>query len=565
MAGGGSSGGNQASRPPGQGQPDGQTNQPQSSNPDPSGNGQPVVTPANFTVDTTSVDTTTNNSQKSNASQGADQSAAGSENANSNPAQRDHANHSNSNSDSGGQGNAQRDLITVISAARGLNVAIDGKGQKIENLRTFQAEEHPGADSALPYGMFEFNVTDIEVGGSTTVDLILPEGSNVDTYYKLNPDTGDLFEFTYDGETGATIDGNIITLHLVDGGRGDFDGIANGVIADPGGPGVTGVISLMAVGATGLDGWTVTESGGSGGLEGSVVKDGNDLLISEGNSYQVSLERDITIPDNPSLLSFAYEGNFDITSPDFINDAFEVALLDQNGETVVPSFLYQRDAYFNITEGELPTFGTTTNHLVGESGSTLVSGVVDLDISHLEVGSTVKVVLRLINDDDDTGTTFRIINSSEQPEADNDAYTVGENGVLVIAAPGVLSNDTAPGQGSLTAVKSTDPSHGAVVLNSDGSFTYTPDTDFVGTDSFTYIAQDGTYDSYEATVSIVVTGVNAPPIANDDTKTTSEDTAITFPATDLIANDSVGIGNETGQTLTVTSVTATAETHGTVV
>ncbi|QGQ30125.1 Ig-like domain-containing protein [Gimesia maris] len=565
LAGGGSSGGNQASSPPEQGQPDGQTNQPQSSNPDPSVNGQPVVTPANFTVDTTSVDTTTNNSQKSNASQGADQSAAGSENANSNPAQRDHANHSNSNSDSGGRGNTQRDLITVISAARGLNVAIDGKGQKIENLRTFQAEEHPGADSALPYGMFEFNVTDIEVGGSTTVDLILPEGSNVDTYYKLNPDTGDLFEFTYDGETGATIDGNIITLHLVDGGRGDFDGIANGVIADPGGPGVTGVISLMAVGATGLDGWTVTESGGSGGLEGSVVKDGNDLLISEGNSYQVSLERDITIPDNPSLLSFAYEGNFDITSTDFINDAFEVALLDQNGETVVPSFLYQRDAYFNITEGELPTFGTTTNHLVGESGSTLVSGVVDLDISHLEVGSTVKVVLRLINDDDDTGTTFRIINSSEQPEADNDAYTVGENGVLVIAAPGVLSNDTAPGQGSLTAVKSTDPSHGAVVLNSDGSFTYTPDTDFVGTDSFTYIAQDGTYDSYEATVSIVVTGVNAPPIANDDTKTTSEDTAITFPAADLIANDSVGIGNETGQTLTVTSVTATAETHGTVV
>ncbi|MCI0459902.1 MAG: hypothetical protein L0Z62_23370, partial [Gemmataceae bacterium] len=49
---------------------------------------------------------------------------------------------------------------------------------------------------------------------------------------KVKPTTGALSRFPFDGSTGAEIDGNIITLHLVDGGRGDADGLANGVILD---------------------------------------------------------------------------------------------------------------------------------------------------------------------------------------------------------------------------------------------------------------------------------------------------------------------------------------------
>src|SRR5262249_35858589 len=52
---------------------------------------------------------------------------------------------------------------------------------------------------------------------------------------------------TFDGTTGAEIKDNVITLHLVDGGRGDADGIANGRIVDPGGPGVN-VVPILAVG-----------------------------------------------------------------------------------------------------------------------------------------------------------------------------------------------------------------------------------------------------------------------------------------------------------------------------
>jgi subtilisin-like proprotein convertase family protein len=70
----------------------------------------------------------------------------------------------------------------------------------------------------------------------------------------------------------------------------------------------------------------------------------------------------------------------------------------------------------------------------------------------------------------------------------------------------VLTNDNDGDGDDLTAAPgSITPTNGSVDLNADGSFTYTPNTGFVGTDSFTYVANDGTADSNAATVTIVVT------------------------------------------------------------
>ena len=70
--------------------------------------------------------------------------------------------------------------------------------------------------------------------------LNLPPGTVVDTYWKYGPTPDDptphWYEFLFDGTTGAVIDGNVITLHFVDGQRGDDDLTANGVIVDPGAP-----------------------------------------------------------------------------------------------------------------------------------------------------------------------------------------------------------------------------------------------------------------------------------------------------------------------------------------
>ena len=88
----------------------------------------------------------------------------------------------------------------------------------------------------------------------------------------------------------------------------------------------------------------------------------------------------------------------------------------------------------------------------------------------------------------------------------------------MVAAPGVLSNDSDPDAGdSLSAVKITDPQSGSVTLNANGSFTYTPAAGFAGTDSFTYKASDGTAQSNAATVSITVQATPAEPGLADTT------------------------------------------------
>src|SRR5215831_16374499 len=93
---------------------------------------------------------------------------------------------------------------------------------------------------------------------------------------------------------------------------------------------------------------------------------------------------------------------------------------------------------------------------------------------------------------------------------------------------------------------------------------YAPNADFNRSESFSFKAGDGTTNSNTSTVTIGVSEVNDSPTAADDNKSTQEDTPLNFSAGDLTANDSAGPANESTQNLTVTSVTGTANTHGTV-
>ncbi|MFC1712705.1 Ig-like domain-containing protein [Candidatus Poribacteria bacterium] len=101
------------------------------------------------------------------------------------------------------------------------------------------------------------------------------------------------------------------------------------------------------------------------------------------------------------------------------------------------------------------------------------------------------------------------------PVAVGDGYSVDEDNTLTISAPGVLGNDSDVDSDSLTATRISDPSHGTLTLNSDGSFTYTPSPEYSGTDRFTYKANDGNADSDIATVNISVNPVNDPPVMSD--------------------------------------------------
>ena len=120
--------------------------------------------------------------------------------------------------------------------------------------------------------------------------------------------------------------------------------------------------------------------------------------------------------------------------------------------------------------------------------------------------------------------TYDVTASNVAPVANPDGFSVGEDGTLNQAAPGVLANDTDANGNALTAqVIGGPPPNGGLAFNANGSFTYTPDPDFNGTDQFSYRANDGSANSATATVTITVSPVNDAPqfIAGGDLQLTT--------------------------------------------
>jgi VCBS repeat-containing protein len=112
--------------------------------------------------------------------------------------------------------------------------------------------------------------------------------------------------------------------------------------------------------------------------------------------------------------------------------------------------------------------------------------------------------------------TLNLACVNDLPTVQNDAFAGFEDtAVVVAAAQGVLVNDADIEAGPLTAVDATDPANGAVTLNTDGGFSYTPDANYcdgAAPDTFTYRANDGTASSLAAaTVGVTIACVNDAP------------------------------------------------------
>lgn len=174
---------------------------------------------------------------------------------------------------------------------------------------------------------------------------------------------------------------------------------------------------------------------------------------------------------------------------------------------------------------------------------------------------------------DSTGTvTVTVNNINDAPVLADDTATTEEDTPLTIAAATLLSNDS-PGPGedassqnpqTLTITAVGNASSGSVAL--DGTnVVYTPAADFNGTATFTYDATDNGTPALTstATVTITVTAVNDAPIAGDDTASTDEDTSLQISTDTLLANDSSGPSDESGQTLTITAVSGSSANGGT--
>ena len=145
----------------------------------------------------------------------------------------------------------------------------------------------------------------------------------------------------------------------------------------------------------------------------------------------------------------------------------------------------------------------------------------------------------------DPSNLVTIAAQNDPAQANADHYTVQEDGLLNVPAPGVLANDADPDTPGVTlqvhasslGTRATT-SGGQVTLAADGSFAYAPKADFSGTDTFTYLATDGSSATALALVEIAVTAVNDAPVAVNDEYSMPAGGTLSVPVPGVLANDS---------------------------
>lgn len=187
--------------------------------------------------------------------------------------------------------------------------------------------------------------------------------------------------------------------------------------------------------------------------------------------------------------------------------------------------------------------GTGAEKTVSMMPELHVSGSFDLVVSVSDgINSAIKNI------------PIEILGVNDQPSISAQDLTTPEDTVVNGTAQG---SDIETPKASLVFSKRTEagdgPEHGSVTVNADGSYEYTPNADYNGSDSFVVVVDDGSGESNStnfAVVNVTVTPSNDAPTANDDTATTSEDTAVNI---DVLDNDTDVDDTWGGETLTVVS------------
>ena len=394
------------------------------------------------------------------------------------------------------------------------------------------APESAPADASFPIGQLAFDIAGMETGLSTVIEIILPRGVTVVSYYKYGPTQDNpvdhWYEFLYDGTTGAILMPETaeraprILLHLTDGLRGDGDLTANGVIVDPGVP----VLKTNRVPVILDDVATVTED-------------------TAGTVYPLANDSD---PDGDPLHLVS------VTQP-----AHGTAVIASGGAvtyTPAPDYFGTDTFTYVATDGTIPVMGTVTLQVNGiqdppvavddaatvEEDDRVVVDVLANDydpdgdrlvLAALEDPSSGVAVYRpdrtieYIPNPDFSGTdyfyyavsdgnggtararvTVTVTGTNDVPLARPDAFTIPEDTALALD---VLANDTDPDADSLRISGFVAPNRGAVAITADGRLHYSPPKDFHGRVVFTYTVDDGRGGSASADVVVTVSPVNDAP------------------------------------------------------
>ncbi len=418
-------------------------------------------------------------------------------------------------------------------------------------------ENFNGSDS------FTYSVSDGNGGTDTgtftiTVDAVNDAPVATDDSTTLAEDAA-----TYSGAVSATdLDGDTLTFSL-------GDDVAHGTLVFN----ANGTFDYTPnANFNGEDSFTWSVSDGNGGTDtgtftitvtpvadAPVAADGSDNVdedaVLTGSVSATDGDNDVltyTLGDDVAngVLVFNPDGSFSYTPGEDFNgsDSFTYSVSDGNGGTDTGTFTITVDA---VNDGPSGTDDTTT---LAEDAATYSGAVsatdVDGDTLTFSLGDDVAHGTLVFNADGtfdytpdadfngedsftwsvsdgnggtDTGTfTITVTPVNDDPVAGGGADSVDEDAVLTGSIPATdVDGDT------LTYALDVDGGtvNGVLVLNPDGSFTYTPGENFHGSDEFSYVVSDGNGGTDTGTFTITVDAVNDAPVATDDSTTLAEDAA----------------------------------------
>ena len=239
----------------------------------------------------------------------------------------------------------------------------------------------------------------------------------------------------------------------------------------------------------------------------------------------------------------------------------------------------------NLVAGTMTTFTNRGARLTLDAdGSFIYDPTFSTELTAMDVGDSVNDSVQYTMSDQlgvtSTATlTFTVNGVNDAPLAVIDAYAIGQDEVLSVAASGLMSNDSDPDAddtisvtefGTTGNLSGTSSLGATVVLNANGAFSYDPSgsvtlqalsrTDAPLDDTFIYEITDSNGATATATVTVTVSGTNKAPVANPDVFATTEDVALPVDAArNILTNDT----DAESDPLTVTGINGSANMTGT--
>ncbi len=268
--------------------------------------------------------------------------------------------------------------------------------------------------------------------------------------------------------------------------------------------------------------------------------------VSECDETNNAHSQTFTVPTVPDLALAKDDGRPSAVPGQTLTYTLTVTNVGTRGATGVTltDELPQNTTFLSASDGGVLAAGTVTWPAFAVASGASATRTLTVRINRPLPAGVLSITNRATVADDGTGgpdptpannTATDIDSLRNAPEAEDDAATTPEDTAVEID---LFANDSDADGDPLTLVEVTRPAHGTVAVVSIGTagrVVYAPEANFHGTDTFTYTVSDGTGGTDDATVTVTVTSINDPPVANSDLGETDRDVPL---ALDLLANDS---------------------------